>query len=156
MALGGAGTIAYIAVRTACRERIMKNTSRLVLGLGLAFSAVAAAADFDGTTPLKCTGLEGYTCEPGKACSKVKPESNTPPVVTIDPANKTVKTPYRTDLLPIANSASNNEQLQLQGTSEKFAWSTIINRKTGKLTVTIADRMGAYVIFGQCKAADGT
>ena len=134
----------------------MKNTSRLVLGLGLAFSAVAAAADFDGTTPLKCTGLEGYTCEPGKACSKVKPESNTPPVVTIDPANKTVKTPYRTDLLPIANSASNNEQLQLQGTSEKFAWSTIINRKTGKLTVTIADRMGAYVIFGQCKAADGT
>jgi hypothetical protein len=134
----------------------MKNASRLVLGLGLAVSAVAGAADFDGTTPLKCTGVEGYTCEPGKACSKVKPESNTPPVVTIDPANKTVKSPYRTDLLPIANSAVNNEQLQLQGTSEKFAWSTIINRKTGKLTLTIADRMGAYVIFGQCKASDGT
>jgi len=56
-------------------------------------------------------------------------------------------------LLPIANSAINNEQLQLQGTSEKFAWSAIINRSSGKLTVTIADRMGAYVIFGQCKAA---
>ena len=134
----------------------MKNTSRLVLGLGLAFSAVAAAADFDGTTPLKCTGLEGYTCEPGKACSKVKPESNTPPVVTIDPANKTVKTPYRTDLLPIANSAVNSEQLQFQGTSLKFAWSTVINRNTGKLTLTVADRMGAYVIFGECKAAGGT
>jgi hypothetical protein len=39
----------------------------------------------------------------------------------VDPANKTVKTPYRTDLLPIANSATNNEQLQFQGTSEKFA-----------------------------------
>ena len=47
----------------------------------------------------------------------------------------------------------NNEQLQLQGTSEKFAWSAIINRSSGKLTVTIADRMGAYVMFGQCKAA---
>ena len=134
----------------------MKNIRRLILGLGLAFSAAAGAADIDGTTPLKCTGLEGYSCESGKACSKVKPESNTAPVVVIDPANKTVKTPYRTDLLPIANSAVNNEQLQLQGTSEKFAWSTIINRKTGRLTVTIADRVGAYVIFGECKVSGGT
>ena len=134
----------------------MKNTSRVVLGLSLAFSAVAVAADFDGTAPLSCTGLAGYSCEPGKACSKVKPESNTPPVVAIDPGNKTIKTPYRTDLLPIANSALNNEQLQLQGTSEKFAWSAVVNRKTGKVTVTIADRVGAYVIFGQCKVSGGT
>ena len=74
-------------------------------------------------------------------------------MVLIDPPGKTVKSPYRTDLLPIANSAINNEQLQLQGTSEKFAWSAVVNRGTGKLTITIADRMGAYVIFGQCKAA---
>ena len=134
----------------------MKNIRCLILGFGLAFSAVAGAADIDGTAPLKCTGVEGYSCESGKACSKVKPESSTAPVVTIDPANKTVKTPFRTDLLPIANSAVNNEQLQLQGTSEKFAWSTVINRKTGKLTVTIADRLGAYVIFGECKVSGGT
>src|SRR5215469_15261909 len=133
----------------------MRNTSRLVLGSGLAFAAVAAAADFDGTAPLSCTGLEGYSCESGKACSKVKPESKTPPVIAIDPGNKTVKTPYRTDLLPIANSALNNEQLQLQGTSEKFAWSAVVKRKTGQVTLTIADRTGAYVIFGQCKLAGG-
>ena len=134
----------------------MKITSRLVLGLGLALSAAAGAADFDGSAPLSCTGLEGYSCEPGKACSKVKPESDKAPVVKIDPGNKTIKTPFRTDLLPIANSALNNEQLQLQGTSEKFAWSAVVNRKTGKVTVTIADRVGAYVIFGQCKVSDGT
>jgi hypothetical protein len=134
----------------------MKNTSRVVLALGLAFSTAAVAADFDGTAPLSCTGLEGYSCEPGKACRKVKPESNTAPVVKIDPGNKTIKTPFRTDLLPIANSALNNEQLQLQGTSEKFAWSAVVKRDSGKVTVTIADRMGAYVIFGQCKVGDGT
>lgn len=134
----------------------MKNTSCVVLALGLASSAVAVAADFDGSAPLSCTGLEGYSCEAGKACSKVKPESNSPPVVKIDLGNKTIKTPYRTDLLPIANSALNNEQLQLQGTSEKFAWSAVVKRASGKVTVTIADRMGAYVIFGQCKAGDGT
>ena len=137
----------------------MKTTNHerlFVLGLALVFSAVAGAAELDGTTALKCTGLEGYSCEPGNACNMVKPESNTPPVVTIDPANKTVKTPYRSDLLPIANSAVNSEQLQFQGTSLKFAWSTVINRNTGKLTLTVADRMGAYVIFGECKAAGGT
>ena len=128
----------------------------LVLAFGLVFSAIAGAADFDGTAPLACTGLAGYSCDPDKACGKVKPESNVPPVVTIDPGNKTVQTPYRTDLLPIANSVLNNEQLQLQGTSEKFAWSAIVNRKSGKVTVTIADRVGAYVIFGQCKISGGT
>jgi hypothetical protein len=123
----------------------VKRMRRLVLSFGLALPVIAGAAEFDGTAPLMCTGLAGYSCEPGKAqCSKVKPE------------NKTVKTPYRTDLLPIANSVLNNEQLQLQGTSEKFAWSAVVNRKTGKVTVTIADRVGAYVIFGQCKAGGGT
>jgi hypothetical protein len=74
--------------------------------------------------------------------------------VLIDPSKKTVKTSGLTEPLPIANSATNDEQLQFQGTSQKFAWSAIVNRTTGKLTITIADRMGAYVIFGQCKAAE--
>ena len=127
---------------------------RLMLGSGLLLSAVAVAADFDGSAPFNCTGRAGYTCEPGKGCSRVKQESEaTGGQIAIDPANKTVKTSYRTDLLPIANSVVNNEQLQLQGTSEKFAWSAVVNRKTGKVTITVADRVGAYVIFGQCKVS---
>jgi hypothetical protein len=133
--------------------RTRKRMHRLILGLGVIVSGVAGAADLDGSTALSCTGVSGYSCDPAKACSKVKPEGDKAPVVLIDPANKTVKTPYRTDRLPIANSATNNEQLQYQGTSEKFAWSAIVNRSTGKVTITIADRVGAYVIFGQCKAA---
>jgi hypothetical protein len=133
--------------------RTRKRMHRLILGLGVIVSGVAGAADLDGSTALSCTGVSGYSCDPAKACSKVKPEGDKAPVVLIDPSNKTVKTPYRTDRLPIANSATNNEQLQYQGTSEKFAWSAIVNRSTGKVTITIADRVGAYVIFGQCKAA---
>jgi hypothetical protein len=134
-----------------------KPRHRLIFGLSVIVSAAAAgAADFDGSTALSCTGVSGYSCDPDKACSKVKPESKTAPVVLIDPPNKTVKTPYRTDLLSIANSATNNEQLQFQGTSAKFAWSAIVNRSTGKLTITIADRVGAYVIFGQCKVFEAS
>jgi hypothetical protein len=74
--------------------------------------------------------------------------------VDIDFANKIIKTPYhQTNLLPVQNSAINDDQLILQGASEKFGWSAVVLRKTGKLTITVADLKGAYVIFGQCKAA---
>jgi hypothetical protein len=125
---------------------------RLSLGMGLVVSTAVGAADFNGSAPLTCTPVAAYSCEPGKACSRVKPESDPPRVMTIDVTNKTVEAPYRTELLPIANSVLNNEQLQLQGTADKFAWSAIVRRETGKVTITISDRLGAYVIFGQCKA----
>jgi hypothetical protein len=124
------------------------------LAMGMAFAAVAAAADIDGTAPLTCTPSAGHDCTPANAqCNKLKSETKGVAEVRIDFANKTVKTPYRTDLLPIQNSASNNEQLIIQGTDLKFAWSSIVNRKTGAMTITVADRTGAYVIFGQCKVA---
>lgn len=109
----------------------------LALGIGLVLSAAVGAADFDGSEPLTCLVRN---CKLSAGC-----------VMTIDPPNKTVKTPYRTELLPIANSALNNEQLQIQGTAEKFAWSAVVNRQTGKVTITIAHRVGAYMLFGQCK-----
>ncbi len=127
---------------------------RLIAGWSVIVATGAAAAGFDGSSALSCTGVSGYSCDPDKACSKVEPESKVAPVLLIDPPNKTVKTPYRTDLLPIGSSTTNNEQLQFQGTSAKFAWSAVVNRTTGKVTITIADRVGAYVIFGQCKAAE--
>jgi hypothetical protein len=71
----------------------------------------------------------------------------------IDFTNKTVKTPYRYDLLPIQNSTTNEEQLIVQGTSLKFAWSAIVKRSTGAISLAIADRIGGYLIFGQCKEA---
>jgi hypothetical protein len=132
----------------------MKIRRGSIAGLGLVFSTLAMATDFDGSTPMACLGLAGHDCSPDKAqCSKLKPETDIKPEVTIDLAHKTVKSPYRTDLLPIQNSVLNDEQLELQGTSEKMAWSAIVKRKTGKMTLTVADRMGAYVIFGQCKVS---
>jgi hypothetical protein len=38
----------------------------------------------------------------------------------------------------------------MQGTSLEVVWSATIHRTNGKLIIAIADREGAYVIFGQC------
>ena len=61
-----------------------------------------------------------------------------------------LKTPYRNDTLPIQAFSFNTKSLVMQGTSLEFVWSATIHRTTGRLTMAIVDREGAYVIFGQC------
>ena len=51
-------------------------------------------------------------------------------------------------------ATNGGKSLILQGTSLEFVWAATVNRTTGRLTVTIADREGAYVIFGQCKLGE--
>jgi hypothetical protein len=135
----------------------MNLASATIFATGLAFAALARAADIDGTVPLVCTASAGFDCSPEKGCGKLKPESPPPPggfKMDIDFANKIIKTPYhQTNLLPVQNTAINDAQLILQGASDKFAWSSVVLRKTGKITITVGDLKGAYVIFGQCKAA---
>jgi hypothetical protein len=135
----------------------MKLARQAIFAMGLAASAVAAAADIDGSVPLTCTPSAAFDCSPEKACGKLKPQSDPPPggwKMDIDFANKIIKTPYhQTNLLPVQNTAINDAQLILQGAADKFGWSAVVLRKTGKLTITVADLKGAYVIFGQCKAA---
>ena len=136
----------------------MRLVRDAVLVAGLVFSAVAAAADFDGTVSLTCTPSAGLDCPADKGkCGKFErdPDAKGPPYVRIDFANKTVKTPNLTIPLPIQNSATNDEQLILQGTDSKYAWSAIVNRQGGGLTIAIAARKGAYVFFGKCKADSG-
>lgn len=133
----------------------MNLASATIFATGLAFAALARAADIDGTVPLTCTPSAAFDCSPEKACGKLKPQSDPPPggwKVDIDFANKIIKTPYhQTNLLPVQNTASNDDQLIMQGAADKFGWSAVVLRKTGKLTITVADLKGAYVIFGQCK-----
>ena len=128
----------------------MKLMRKAILVMGLTVSAAAAAADIDGTVPLTCTPSAGFDCTPEKSCGKLKPQSDPPPggwKVDIDFANKVIKTPYhQTNLLPVQNTAINDDQLILQGASDKFAWSSVVLRKTGKITITVADLKGAYLI----------
>ena len=133
----------------------MKLARITFLAMGLGLSAVAAA-DFDGTQPLTCTPKVAQDCQSDKGCSKFvrdPSEKDKPFNIQIDFAAKTVSTPNRTIPLPIQNSATNDEQLIIQGTDMKFAWSGIVNRATGELTITVAARKGAFVSFAQCKVA---
>ena len=115
-------------------------------------SGVAMGEDFNGSKPMACAALQGRDCLPTEAaCKDLRPEKGKDLTLLIDVAKKQVRTPYRYDLLPIKSTTNNAKSLILQGTSLEYAWNATIHRSTGRLTVVIADREGAYVIFGQCK-----
>jgi hypothetical protein len=115
---------------------------------------VAYAEQFDGSQPLECTAIKGHDCLSTETnCGPLKPESDKPKPFLIDAAKKQIRSPYRTSLLPIAYTTTNRESLVLLGADLLFAWSALINKTTGALTLSVSDRKGAYVVFGQCKVA---
>jgi hypothetical protein len=121
----------------------------------LVWSVAATAAAIDGTAPLECAAEKGHDCLPDKtACSELKSESKIKPVLRIDFEKREVRSPFRTALLHVTNSTATDESLILQGGEQSgFAWSAIVKKKDGTFTISIADRAGAYVVFGTCKVA---
>lgn len=131
----------------------MRVLRRVSLALTVLLSTVAFAEEFDGSVPLECKATKAHDCLPDKnQCTRLKPESNVPPVFGVDFANKTVRSPFRTAVLPVTTTVSTDHALILQG-ADNVAWSASIVRKTGVMTISVADRNGAYVVFAQCKAA---
>jgi hypothetical protein len=122
------------------------------LSIALLLTATAnAAEDFDGSRPMDCKPLQTHDCLPTeKTCTPLKPEAGMGESIHVDVAKMSVKTPFRNDTLPIASYEFNTKSLVMQGTSVEVVWSATIHRTNGKLIVAIADREGAYIIFGQC------
>jgi hypothetical protein len=117
----------------------------------LAISTAAVAAPFDGTLPLDCEALRGHDCLiTGTECRPLLPGTAVKAVFGIDFEHRVVHSPYRTALLRIVSLTENEESLVLQGADLQFAWNALIKKKTGELTISVSDRDGAYVVFGQC------
>jgi hypothetical protein len=99
-----------------------------------------------------CEPQTGHDCLPTeKSCKELKAEKGKDLNLHIDVQKMQLKTPFRTAELPIQSFSYNAKSLVLQGTASEQVWSSTVHRTTGRLTVVIADREGAYVVFGQCK-----
>jgi len=121
--------------------------------LAISFATAAASGDFDGAVPLTCTVKQIHDCLAAKSsCALTVPENTSTSIVGIDFAKKQIRSPYRKALLPVLIATTNPDSLVLQGGDQFIAWSGLVDRKTGALTVALADREGAYVYFGTCVA----
>jgi hypothetical protein len=132
----------------------MRALRSVPLVLALSFAGAAAAGDFDGAVPLTCKVDQGHDCLPTQsACSRLKPDTDIEPIFGIDFARKEIRSPFRTALLQIVNTHTNDDSIVMQGADLRLAWSVLVDRKTGDLTVAVGDSKGAYVAFGKCKVA---
>lgn len=132
----------------------MRALRSVSIVLALSFASVAVAGDFDGDVPLTCKVEQAHDCLPTQGkCSPLKPDTDIEPIYGIDFAKKEVRSPFRTALLPILHTAKNDDSIVMQGADLRVAWSAMVDRKTGDLTVALGDSKGAYVAFGKCKVA---
>jgi hypothetical protein len=130
----------------------MKTSGLLLIALVAVSTTAAAAEEFDGKSPMVCAPTAGHDCLPTEtSCKPLKGEPGKDVNLHFDIASMKVRTPYRTTDLPIQSLSNNTKSLILQGTSLEYVWAATIHRTTGRLTIVVADREGAYTIFGQCK-----
>lgn len=131
-------------------DGIMRDFCRVVLvSIGVIAWSAAVADDFDGSKPLTCATVDAIECTVGLPCFQDVPEAmGAPRFMRIDFARKVVVGPKRTS--PIVSMEKTTTQVLLQGTELGFAWSIALDRESGRLIATIADRAGAFMLFGTC------
>lgn len=131
-------------------RRAVRRLAVLLAGLGvMSLLTPVRASDFDGSRPFICAPVQAFDCGPGEDCMKGLPEEiGAPSFMRIDVANKTVIGPKRTS--PILLVDKSEGQLVLQGFELGYGWVIAIDQETGKMSATLANREGAFVLFGAC------
>jgi hypothetical protein len=119
------------------------------IGLATLAATPAPASDFDGTKVLICASVQAFDCAAGEECAKGLPEEiGAPAFMRIDVPNKAVIGPKRTS--PILLADKSETQLVLQGVEFGYGWVIALDRETGRMTATLANRENVLVLFGAC------
>ena len=131
-------------------ETHVKAAARIgLVALALLAAAAAKAGDFDGSKPLLCAPVEVIDCVPGMPCFVDTPvEMGAPSFLRIDFGRKTVTGPHAE--AKIAALEKSDAQLLLQGVEVGHAFAIALDRESGRMTATLSNVNGAFVLFGSC------
>jgi hypothetical protein len=135
----------------------MKRANRLLgLGVGiLLLSPNAGAGDLDGAKALACDLAEVAECDGVAQCTDVTAEQiDLPRVVHVDFAGRRLASPDGQRTSPITAFEALETTLVLQGHQNGRGWTMVIERATGRLSATLADVEGAFVLAGSCSILD--
>ncbi|APA89180.1 hypothetical protein BJG93_19755 [Paraburkholderia sprentiae WSM5005] len=127
----------------------MKSSS---VCLAILLSTVAlrvGAADFDGSKRLVCATIDAHACDPGIACARSLPaDLGLPKFLTLDFDKRVVEGPARTT--PMLSVNKDADQVLVLGNEMGFGWTLVVDSADGEMTLTIANRNDAFVLFGNC------
>jgi len=125
------------------------------LALILAFSAPAVQADdLTGSTRFLCSAVQATECFVGGDCGIDLPWNlNIPQFIEVDLDAKMLSTTAasgQSRTTPIEYFESEDGVISLQGFENGRGFTFVIVQETGQLTVAIATRGKAVIVFGAC------
>ncbi len=123
--------------------------------LALALSQAAVADNFDGSKELLCAVNHAQACTPDGTCEFATADAiGLPPFIEIEFDEKQISDTVDGDgerTTTIERQKLTDTQLVLQG-EQRLAWSIVISRETGKMTVAASGNGEGFVLFGACTA----
>lgn len=123
--------------------------------------AVAAAAEFDGSSPLLCALSEAMECSPTQDCQRIHPEEvGAPDFFLVDVAAKTVqglggggrKSAIRSVTMVDGKIVLQGAEDGVEGVRDGLGWSAAITQDQGRLVLSASGEGVAFVVFGACVA----
>jgi len=124
--------------------------------LAASVSPSASAADLDGSRNLVCAAVNVVACVEGPDCRQgLAKDFGLGEFIFIDFKDKVVRAHAEagiSNVSPIKNVEQSNTQLVLQGVETGHGWSISIDRKTGRVSLSLAGETVSYMIFGACTA----
>jgi hypothetical protein len=106
-------------------------------------------ADFDGSKRLICASADAHACDPGEVCLRGLPDDiGAPRFMRLDFADKTIAGPRRTT--PIRYIDTSGNQVLMQGTELGYAWTVVVDKLDGSMSMTLVNREDTFVVFGYC------
>jgi hypothetical protein len=131
-------------------RRMMTRLRRTALATALICSMTAVfGADFDGSKRLICATVDANACDPGEACIRGLPDDiGAPRFMRVDFAKKTIAGPKRTTEIRYIDTSG--DQILMQGTELGYAWTVVLDKADGAMSMTLVNRDDMFVVFGYC------
>ena len=112
-------------------------------------STAVFGADFDGSKRLICATVDAHACDPGEACLRGLPDDiGVPRFMRIDFAAKTIAGPKRTTQIRYMDTGA--DQILMQGTELGYAWTVVLDKADGSMSMTLVSRDDTFAVFGYC------
>lgn len=131
--------------------RAVAVASSLVL---LLVAGAAFADDFDGKHALVCALSDAAECDLAALCDKVtREEIELPDSFQVDFKAKLLRSTDGQRSSPIRSIEASEVTLIVQGSQNGRGWSMVVERASGRMSGTITEAAGAFMLAGSCTSA---
>lgn len=119
----------------------------------ISLAAPLGAEPLGTERPLQCALAQAANCDEAASCDAVTLEQiAVPDSLRVDFAAGQLASADGTRTSPIASVEVLEPVLVLQGHQGGRGWTMVIDRTTGHLIATLADREGSFALAGGCRA----